>query len=93
MDQFVDRIHSELLDDFLEIIDNIFAVRIPPLFTVLRHYSILRIQERKAKEPEKYADTTTEAESPVENKEYIADAYKEILEDQAIDIDLNTDMG
>ena len=38
-DLYMHRIHPELFDDFLTVIDGIFDVRIPPLFTVLGYFS------------------------------------------------------
>ena len=37
---FKQKIHPELFDDFIGLVDSVFDVRIPPLLTVLHHYQV-----------------------------------------------------
>ena len=43
---FKHKIHPELFDDFISLVDSVFDVRIPPLLTVLHHYrAFAKIEE------------------------------------------------
>ena len=54
LDLYKHKIHPELFDDFIGLIDSVFDVRIPPLFTVLHHFA--KILEQ----PEENFDTVDE---------------------------------
>ena len=46
LDMFKHKIHPELFDDFISLVDSVFDVRIPPLLTVLHHYrAFAKIEE------------------------------------------------
>ena len=47
------RIHPELFDNYLAVIDSIFDIRIPPLFTVLGYFSKFENRPKIEKVPEK----------------------------------------
>ena len=50
---FKQKIHPELFDDFISLIDSVFDVRIPPLLTVLHHYQVFANVENEEVEGEK----------------------------------------
>ena len=68
IDLYMDRIHPDLFDDFISVIDGIFDVRIPPLFTVLGYYSKYENRHKIEKAPEKAQEKVEEKQEIIDEK-------------------------
>ena len=44
--QHIDKLHPDLLEEVIAVLDSIFAIRLPPLLTILAQYSEVEDAER-----------------------------------------------